>query len=86
MSLMLLNSHLCNVDLEWLFFGLWGDSSSNMAVIVSIAFAASSRVDLQLVLKLLEFSVLSADALDGLLSSASFVIDSEDEMCCNRFC
>jgi hypothetical protein len=57
-----------------------------MAVIVSIAFAASSRVDLQSVLKLLELSVLSADALDGLLSSASFVIDSEDEMCCSRFC
>jgi hypothetical protein len=46
MSLMLLNSHLCNLSLERLFFGLWDDSSSDAAVTALIAFAAGSRVDL----------------------------------------
>jgi hypothetical protein len=51
-----------------------------------MAFAAGSSVDLQSVLKLLELSVLSADVLDCLLSSALFIIDNEDEMCSSRLC
>jgi hypothetical protein len=85
MSLMLINQHLCNIGLEGLFFGLWGASSSDAAVTVSIAFAAGSHIDLQLFSELSELPVLSADALDCLLSSTSFVIDSDDETCCSGF-
>jgi hypothetical protein len=74
-SLILLSRHLCNAGLERLFFGLWGDSSGDVAVTLSSAFAAQSRVYLQSASNL---SLLSVDALDGLLSSESFVVDSAD--------
>jgi hypothetical protein len=76
-SLILLSRQLCNVGLERLFLGLWGDSAVDATVTLSSAFAACSRVYLQSVSDL---SLLSVDALDGLLSSESFSVDSEDAL------
>jgi hypothetical protein len=76
-SLILLSRQLWNVGLERLFMGLWGDSAVNATVTLSSAFSASSRVYLQ---STSDVSVLSVDALDGLLSSESFFVDSEDAL------
>jgi hypothetical protein len=72
-SIILLSRQLCNVGLEQLFFGLCGDST----VILSSAFAGGSRFDFRSVG---ELSLLSGEALAGLLSSESLVVDSEDAL------
>jgi hypothetical protein len=67
-----------NVDFERLFSGFWSDSSTvDAAVTLSSAFTAHSRVYLHSVSDLL---LLSVDALDTLLSSESFIVDSEDAL------
>jgi hypothetical protein len=76
-SLILLSRYLCNAGLEWFFFGLWGDSYGDVAVTLSSAFAAQSQVYLQ---SASDLSLLSVDALDGLLSNESFVVDSADAL------
>jgi hypothetical protein len=73
-SLILLSLQLGNVGFEPLFLVLWGDSAVDATVTLSSAFAASSRVQVQAVS---DRSLLSVDALDGLLSSESFLVDSE---------
>jgi hypothetical protein len=76
-SLILLSQQLCNVGLEQFFFSLWGDSTDDVTVTHSNAFAARSRVDLKWVSNLL---LLSVDALDDLLSTESFMVNSEDAL------
>jgi hypothetical protein len=74
-SLILLSRQLGNVGLERLFFGLWNNSTVNSTVTLSNVFAAHSRVLLQ---SNSDISLLSVDALDSLLSSESFRVDSQD--------
>jgi hypothetical protein len=83
-SLILLSQQLLNVDFERLFYGLWGDSSSpvDAAVTLSSAFAAHSRVYLHSVS---DVSLLSVDEGVSLLSSESFMVDSEDALCNSCF-
>jgi hypothetical protein len=69
-SLVLFTRRLCNDDLERLFFGLWAKSSDDIPL-------TRSRVDLH---SISDLSLLSVDALDALLSSESFVVDSEDDL------
>jgi hypothetical protein len=76
-SLILLSRQLWTVGLERLFMGLWGDSAVDATVTLSSAFSASSRVYLHSVSDL---SLLSVDTLDGLLSSESFLVDSEEAL------
>jgi hypothetical protein len=81
-SLILLSRQLLNVGFERLFSGLWDDSSTvDVAVTLSSAFAAHSRIYLHSVS---DVSLLSVDALDSLLSSESFTVDSEDALC--KYC
>jgi hypothetical protein len=78
-SLIRLSQQLLNVGFERLFSGLWSDCSTvDAAVTLSSAFAAHSCVYLQSVS---DVSLLSVDALDSLLSSESFMVDSEDAFC-----
>jgi hypothetical protein len=64
--------------LDRLFYGLWGDASTvDAAVTLSSAFAAHSRIYLHSVS---DVSLLSVDELDSLLSSESFIVDSEDAL------
>jgi hypothetical protein len=75
-SLIPLSRQLFNVGCERLFYGLWGDSFTvDAAVTLSSAFATHSRVSLHSVS---DVSLLSVDELDSLLSSPSFIVDSED--------
>jgi hypothetical protein len=76
-SFILLSRHLCNIGLEQLFMGLWSDSAVDATVTLSSVFATDSRVYLQSVSSL---SLLSVDALNDLLSSESFLFDSEDAL------
>jgi hypothetical protein len=77
-SLILLIQQLLNLGFERLFYCLWSDSSSiDTAVTLSSAFAAHSRIDLPSVS---DVSLLSVDALDSLLSSESFMVNSEDAL------
>jgi hypothetical protein len=66
-----------SVGFERLFDGLWGSSTVDTVVTLSSAFAAHSRVYLHSVS---DVSLLSVDALDSLLSSESFIVDSEDAL------
>jgi hypothetical protein len=76
--LILLSQQLLNVGFERLFYGFLGDSSTvDAAVTLSSAFAAHSRVYLHSVS---DVSLLSLDALDSLLSSESFMVESEDAL------
>jgi hypothetical protein len=70
-SLILLSRQVGNVGLQRFFFSLW--SNSNMRL--SNAFATHSRVYLQSISDVL---LLSVDALDDLLSTESFLVDSEE--------
>jgi hypothetical protein len=76
-SLVLLSRQLCNVGFEQLFFGQWSDSVGDISVTLSNGFTARSRVDFQ---SASHVSLLSVDALDDLLSSESFDVDSEDAL------
>jgi hypothetical protein len=77
-SFILLSRQLWNVGLERLVLGLWGDSAEHATVTLSYAFAASSRFDLQSVSDL---SLLSIGALNGLLSSESFLAPAKTRSC-----
>jgi hypothetical protein len=76
-SLILLSRQLWIIGLVRLFFSLWNDSAVDTTVTLSSAFAAASRVYIQSVSAV---SLLSVDTLDGLLSSESFLVDSEDAL------
>jgi hypothetical protein len=73
-SLILLSRQLRNIGFEPLFLVLWGDSAVNATATFSSVFAASSRFQVQ---SISDRSLLSVDALDSLLSSESFLVDSE---------
>jgi hypothetical protein len=76
-SLILHSRQFWNISLERLFFSLWNDSAVDATVTLLNAFADDSRVYLQ---SLSAVSLLSVDALDGLLSSESFLVGSEDAL------
>jgi hypothetical protein len=76
-SLILLSRQLWNVGLERFFMGLWSDSAVDAIVMLSSAFTADARFYLQ---SMLDISLVSVDAVEGLLSSESFLVDSEDAL------
>jgi hypothetical protein len=76
-SLILLSQQLYNIGLEQFFFRLWGDSTEDITITLSKAFMTHSRIDLQRISNLL---LLSIDALDDLLLTESFIVDSEDSL------
>jgi hypothetical protein len=76
-SLIRLSQQLCNVYLERFFFTMWNRCTFDCAMTLSSVFATCSLVSLRSVSDLL---LLSVDALDDLLSSESFLVDSEDAL------
>jgi hypothetical protein len=76
-SLILLSRKLGNIGLEHLCFGLCGDSAADVPVMIVSSFTVRSRVSRQSVSNPL---LLSIDALDDLLSSESFFVDSEEAL------
>jgi hypothetical protein len=76
-SLSRLNRQLGNIGLKRHFFCLWSHSTVNATIILSNVFATHSRVSLQ---SISDISLLSADALDSLLSNESFLVDSQNAL------
>jgi hypothetical protein len=74
-SFILLSQWLCNVDLELLFFGLWGASTCDVSVTLSKIFSLHSPFDFK---SEMNISLLSADAVDALLENETFTVENED--------